>query len=68
MNLQDDLAMALKAKQLEFKHQFQEKMLLGIEVPNEDTQTIYLREMLESEIFQNSISPFNYDFRKRYCW
>jgi hypothetical protein len=33
------------------------KDVVGIEVPNEDTQTIFLKEMLDSELFQNSVSP-----------
>lgn len=57
LSLQDDLAMALKAQTIRIQAPIPGKDVVGIEVPNEDTQTIYLREMLESEIFQNSISP-----------
>ncbi|MGE0050722.1 MAG: DNA translocase FtsK 4TM domain-containing protein [Arcobacter sp.] len=57
LNLQDDLAMALKAQTIRIQAPIPGKDVVGIEVPNEDTQTIYLREMLESDIFQNSISP-----------
>jgi S-DNA-T family DNA segregation ATPase FtsK/SpoIIIE len=57
LNLQDDLAMALKAQTIRIQAPIPGKDVVGIEVPNEDTQTIYLKEMLESEIFQNSISP-----------
>ena len=57
LNLQDDLAMALKAQTIRIQAPIPGKDVVGIEVPNEDTQTIYLREMLESEIFQNSVSP-----------
>lgn len=57
LGLQDDLAMALKAQTIRIQAPIPGKDVVGIEVPNEDTQTIYLREMLESEIFQNSISP-----------
>ena len=57
LNLQDDLAMALKAQTIRIQAPIPGKDVVGIEVPNEETQTIYLKEMLESEIFQNSMSP-----------
>ncbi len=57
LSLQDDLAMALKAQTIRIQAPIPGKDVVGIEVPNEDMQTIYLREMLESELFQNSKSP-----------
>jgi S-DNA-T family DNA segregation ATPase FtsK/SpoIIIE len=57
LNLQDDLAMALKATTIRIQAPIPGKDVVGIEVPNEDTQTIYMREILESELFQNSKSP-----------
>jgi DNA segregation ATPase FtsK/SpoIIIE, S-DNA-T family len=57
LNLQDDLAMALKAQTIRIQAPIPGKDVVGIEVPNESVQTIYLREILESEIFQNSSSP-----------
>ena len=57
LGLQDDLAMALKAQTIRIQAPIPGKDVVGIEVPNEDTQTIYLKEMLDSDIFQNSISP-----------
>jgi S-DNA-T family DNA segregation ATPase FtsK/SpoIIIE len=57
LNLQDDLAMALKAQTIRIQAPIPGKDVVGIEVPNESLQTIYLREILESEIFQNSTSP-----------
>jgi len=56
LNLQDDLAMALKAQTIRIQAPIPGKDVVGIEVPNADVQTIYLRELLESEIFQNSKS------------
>ena len=56
LNLQDDLAMALKAQTIRIQAPIPGKDVVGIEVPNENVQTIYLRELLESEIFQNSKS------------
>ncbi len=57
LSLQDDLAMALKAQTIRIQAPIPGKDVVGIEVPNEDTQTIYLKEMLDSELFQNSASP-----------
>ncbi len=57
LNLQDDLAMALKAQTIRIQAPIPGKDVVGIEVPNEDVETIYLKEMLESDIFQNSKSP-----------
>jgi S-DNA-T family DNA segregation ATPase FtsK/SpoIIIE len=57
LNLQDDLAMALKAQTIRIQAPIPGKDVVGIEVPNEDSEIIYIREMLESEIFQNSASP-----------
>lgn len=57
LNLQDDLAMALKAQTIRIQAPIPGKDVVGIEVPNDEMQTIYLREMLESELFQNSKSP-----------
>ncbi len=57
LNLQDDLAMALKAQTIRIQAPIPGKDVVGIEVPNEDSQIIFLREMLDSDIFQNSKSP-----------
>ncbi|MBK1973484.1 cell division protein FtsK [Campylobacter sp. TTU-622] len=56
LNLQDDLAMALKAKSIRIQAPIPGKDVVGIEVPNEQIQTIYLREILESDVFQNAKS------------
>ncbi len=57
LGLQDDLAMALKAQTIRIQAPIPGKDVVGIEVPNENMETIYLRELLESELFQNSKSP-----------
>lgn len=57
LNLQDDLAMALKATTIRIQAPIPGKDVVGIEVPNEETQTIYLREILESELFCSASSP-----------
>lgn len=55
--LQDDLAMALKAKTIRIQAPVPGKDVVGIEVPNETIETIYLKEILESDIFIQSSSP-----------
>ena len=56
LNLQDDLAMALKAQTIRIQAPIPGKDVVGIEIPNSQIQTIYLREILESELFSNSKS------------
>lgn len=57
LSLQDDLAMALKAKSIRVQAPIPGKDVVGIEIPNDEMETIYLREILESEIFQKAKSP-----------
>jgi len=57
LTLQDDLAMALRAKTIRIQAPIPGKDVVGIEVPNQKIETIYLKEILESEIFQKSSSP-----------
>lgn len=56
LNLQDDLAMALKAETIRIQAPIPGKDVIGIEVPNEIVQTIYMREILESDVFKNASS------------
>lgn len=56
-NLESDIAMTLEAKSIRIQAPIPGKNVVGIEIPNSNTQTIYLREIFESEIFQNSTSP-----------
>ena len=57
LNLQDDLAMALKAQTIRIQAPIPGKDVVGIEVPNEEAQIIYFKELLDSEIFQKAKSP-----------
>ena len=57
LTLQDDLAMALKAQTIRIQAPIPGKDVVGIEVPNQNLETIYLKEILESEIFKNASSP-----------
>lgn len=57
LNLQDDLAMALSAETIRIQAPIPGKDVVGIEIPNEKIDTIYLRELLDSKIFKESSSP-----------
>lgn len=56
LNLQDDLAMALSAETIRIQAPIPGRDVVGIEIPNEKVDTIYLREILESDVFKNSSS------------
>jgi S-DNA-T family DNA segregation ATPase FtsK/SpoIIIE len=53
-NLADDLAMALSAVSIRIIAPIPGKAVVGIEVPNKVRQTVYLREIIESEVFASS--------------
>ena len=57
LGLQDDLAMALSAETIRIQAPIPGRDVVGIEIPNESFETIYLREILESDLFKNSKSP-----------
>ena len=57
LNLQDDLAMALSAETIRIQAPIPGKNVVGIEIPNDHFETIYLRDILESKLFKNSKSP-----------
>ncbi len=57
LSLQDDLAMALSAETIRIQAPIPGRDVIGIEIPNDNFDTIYLRDILESKIFLNSKSP-----------
>jgi S-DNA-T family DNA segregation ATPase FtsK/SpoIIIE len=57
LTLQDDLAMALKAQTIRIQAPIPGKDVVGIEIPNKVIETIYLKEILQSELFQKASSP-----------
>ncbi|MCB4747338.1 MAG: DNA translocase FtsK [Sulfurovum sp.] len=57
LGLQDDLAMALSAETIRIQAPIPGRDVVGIEIPNEHSNIIYLREILEDDLFQNSKSP-----------
>ena len=57
LNLQDDLAMALRAETIRIQAPIPGRDVVGIEIPNDSFDTIYLRDILESELFMTAKSP-----------
>jgi len=57
LNLQDDLAMALSAETIRIQAPIPGRDVVGIEIPNATVDTIYLREILESDVFKEASSP-----------
>jgi len=56
VNLTDDLAMALRALSIRIIAPLPGKSVVGIEVPNPERETVYLRTLLEAEGLRNSKS------------
>jgi len=56
VNLTDDLAMALRALSIRIIAPLPGKSVVGIEVPNPERETVYLRSLLEADDFRKSSS------------
>ena len=56
LNLADDIALSMAVAGVRIEAPIPGKAAVGIEVPNEQTRMVGLREVLESEAFQNSKS------------
>ncbi|RKG88084.1 FtsK/SpoIIIE family DNA translocase [Corallococcus terminator] len=54
--LQDDLAMAMEAMRVRIVAPIPGKGVVGIEVPNRDRETVFLKEIAEQDTFQKSAS------------
>ena len=57
LNLTDDLKLAMKSTSIRILAPIPGKAAVGIEIPNPRRQPVYLREILQSALFQNSQSP-----------
>ena len=55
-NLSDDLAMALHALSVRIVAPLPGKGVIGVEVPNDSRETVYLRDVLGSDVFRRSKS------------
>ncbi|MDR1537690.1 MAG: hypothetical protein LBU32_06785 [Clostridiales bacterium] len=51
-NLSNDLALSLAAQGIRIEAPIPGKSAVGVEIPNKDMQSVYLREILEDEIFK----------------
>lgn len=56
-NLSDDLKLSLAAKDIRIEAPIPGKHTVGIEVPNQKSRPVLIREILESEEFKSSSSP-----------
>ena len=62
--LVDDLCLALKAESIRIER-IPGKAFVGIEVPNKDRETIFLRDVIDSDKFNNAKSPLTIALGKR---
>lgn len=56
-SLVDDLALGLSAKSVRIVAPIPGKSVIGIEISNPQREWVYLRDIIQSEIFKNSNSP-----------
>ncbi|WMI80741.1 DNA translocase FtsK [Anaerotignum sp. MB30-C6] len=56
VNLADDIALNLAASGIRIEAPIPGKAAVGIEVPNRETQSVYLRTVLDSDAFKNHAS------------
>ena len=62
--LADDLAMALRAVSVRILAPIPGESVVGIEIPNPRRETVFLREVIESEAFQNADSKLTFALGK----
>ncbi len=63
IGLIDDLCLALKAENIRMSR-MPGKSTIGIEVPNKSQHTIYLREIIDSDVFKNVQGKLNFALGK----
>lgn len=56
-NLMDDIKLSLAAQDMRMEAPIPGKHTIGIEIPNRKSKPVFLREVLESEMFQTHSSP-----------
>ncbi|MFB5282377.1 DNA translocase FtsK [Peribacillus sp. Hz7] len=56
-NLMDDIKLSLAAQDMRMEAPIPGKHTIGIEIPNRKSKPVFLREVLESDVFQNHPSP-----------
>ncbi|MDQ3005199.1 MAG: DNA translocase FtsK [Chloroflexota bacterium] len=63
-SLADDLALALAASRIRIQAPVPGHSYVGIEVPNDETSLVALRDLLESEVFQRNQNPLRFALGK----
>ena len=63
-NLADDIALNLAAKTIRIEAPIPGKQAVGIEVPNEESEMVHIREILETDAFTNSKSKLAFALGK----
>ena len=58
-NLADDIALNLAAETIRIEAPIPGKQAVGIEVPNTEKETVHFREVVESDVFQDSKSKLS---------
>ena len=58
-NLADDIALSLAAETIRIEAPIPGKQAVGIEVPNKEKEAVHLREVIESEAFQDNKSKLS---------
>lgn len=56
-NLTDDIKLSLAARDIRIEAPIPGKNAIGIEVPNQHSRAVFLREIIEDDVFRNSVSP-----------
>ena len=64
VNLADDLALALSAISIRIVAPIPGKAVVGIEVPNTTRETVFLKEIIDSDIFRASKSKLSFGLGK----
>ncbi|KJD46886.1 FtsK/SpoIIIE family DNA translocase [Paenibacillus terrae] len=62
VSLTDDIALALAAKDIRMEAPIPGKSAIGIEVPNNEVSIVTMREVMETTIFQESVSNLSIAF------
>lgn len=64
VNLADDLALALSAVSIRIVAPIPGKSVVGIEIPNNIRETVYLKEIIDSDVFKASKSKISFGLGK----
>lgn len=63
-NLADDIALNLAAKTIRIEAPIPGKQAVGIEVPNEESEVVHIRDILETDLFKNHKSKLAFALGK----